>query len=81
MSKHSENHLITPEQAGTLSGLFFERVKRTPEALAYRHYDPSSEDVIDRMILRMLNEVVACLREKVVDEADYLDGGMVYVLV
>jgi len=26
----------------------------------------------------MLNEVVACLREKVVDEADLLDGGMVY---
>ncbi len=35
-------------------------------------------EVIDRMILRMLNEVVACLREKVVDEADHLDGGMVY---
>jgi 3-hydroxyacyl-CoA dehydrogenase/enoyl-CoA hydratase/3-hydroxybutyryl-CoA epimerase len=35
-------------------------------------------EVIDRMILRMLNEVVACLRERVVDEADLLDGGMVY---
>jgi len=35
-------------------------------------------EIIDRMILRMLNEVVACLREKVVDEADLLDGGMVY---
>ncbi len=44
MRKHSEDHLVTPEQAGTLAGLFFERVKRTPGALAYRYYDPSSED-------------------------------------
>jgi len=35
-------------------------------------------EIIDRMILRMLNEVVACLHDKVVDEADLLDGGMVY---
>ena len=38
----------------------------------------SGQDVIDRMILRMLNEVVTCLREKVVDNADHLDGGLVY---
>jgi 3-hydroxyacyl-CoA dehydrogenase/enoyl-CoA hydratase/3-hydroxybutyryl-CoA epimerase len=38
----------------------------------------SNRDVIDRMILRMLNEVVACLREGVVTDADLLDGGMIY---
>ncbi|WP_455234040.1 AMP-dependent synthetase/ligase [Thiogranum longum] len=35
--------LITPEEAGTLSGLFFERVHRTPTSLAYRYFDESSE--------------------------------------
>lgn len=44
MDNSNESYLITPEQAGTLSGLLFERVKRTPDALAYRYYDPSSEN-------------------------------------
>jgi 3-hydroxyacyl-CoA dehydrogenase/enoyl-CoA hydratase/3-hydroxybutyryl-CoA epimerase len=37
-----------------------------------------SRDIIDRMMLRLLNEVVACLREGVVADADLLDGGMIY---
>ena len=40
-------------------------------------YHPNP-DVLDRMLLRMLNEAVACLREKVVGNADHLDAGMVY---
>lgn len=35
--KWSED-LIPLERAGTLDGLFFQRVRRTPDALAYRHY-------------------------------------------
>ena len=31
--------VIPLEVAGSLSGLFLERVRRTPEAVAYRHYD------------------------------------------
>ena len=31
--------IITPEQAGTLAGLFRERVRRTPEGCAYRRFD------------------------------------------
>jgi len=34
---------ITPDDAGTLAGLFYERVQRTPDNLAYRYYDKSSE--------------------------------------
>lgn len=36
------------------------------------------KDVTDRMIFRMLNETVACLREGVIDDADLLDGGMIF---
>ncbi len=32
-------HFITPEQAGTLAGLFRERVRRSADAVAYREYD------------------------------------------
>ena len=34
-----EIDVITPEQAGTLAGLFHERVRRTPDHCAYRFYD------------------------------------------
>jgi len=33
------DYMITPQQAGTLHGLFLERVKRTPDAEAYRYFD------------------------------------------
>ncbi|KXS33058.1 MAG: AMP-dependent synthetase and ligase [Candidatus Gallionella acididurans] len=39
--KHRD--LITPEQAGTLHGLFLERVKRTPGNIAYRYFDVHRE--------------------------------------
>ena len=35
-------------------------------------------DISDRMILRLLNEAVACLTEKVVADADLLDAGMIF---
>lgn len=35
----AEMDLISPEQAGTLPGLFVERVRRTPAACAYRRFD------------------------------------------
>ena len=43
MSKKADQHVISPEEAGTLAGLFYERVKRTPNALAYRFYDEQRE--------------------------------------
>lgn len=35
----NQDHIVTPEQAVTLHGLFVERVKRTPDAIAYRYFD------------------------------------------
>jgi long-chain acyl-CoA synthetase len=35
--------LINVDTAGTLDGLFIERVRRTPEATAYRYFDKTSE--------------------------------------
>ncbi len=33
-----QGDVITPEQAGTLHGLFLERARRSPERVAYRHF-------------------------------------------
>ncbi len=38
----------------------------------------ATPEIADRMILRMLNEAVACLHEKVVEDMDLLDGGMIF---
>jgi 3-hydroxyacyl-CoA dehydrogenase/enoyl-CoA hydratase/3-hydroxybutyryl-CoA epimerase len=35
-------------------------------------------DLEDRLILPMLNEAVACLREQVIEEADLLDAGVIF---
>jgi 3-hydroxyacyl-CoA dehydrogenase/enoyl-CoA hydratase/3-hydroxybutyryl-CoA epimerase len=37
-----------------------------------------SADIGDRIMLRLLNEAVACLREQVVANADLLDGGVIF---
>ncbi len=36
------------------------------------------DEITDRLILRMLNESVSCLREQVVANADLLDAGMIF---
>jgi 3-hydroxyacyl-CoA dehydrogenase/enoyl-CoA hydratase/3-hydroxybutyryl-CoA epimerase len=36
------------------------------------------EDLEDRLILQYLNEAVACLRDRVIDDADLLDAGMIF---
>jgi 3-hydroxyacyl-CoA dehydrogenase/enoyl-CoA hydratase/3-hydroxybutyryl-CoA epimerase len=35
-------------------------------------------DLQDRLVLQYLNEAIACLRERVVEDADLLDAGMVF---
>jgi len=35
-------------------------------------------DITDRLILRMINESMACLREGIVEDADSLDAGMIF---
>jgi 3-hydroxyacyl-CoA dehydrogenase/enoyl-CoA hydratase/3-hydroxybutyryl-CoA epimerase len=35
-------------------------------------------EITDRLVLRMLNEAVSCLRERVVENGDLLDAGMIF---
>lgn len=41
-------------------------------------YDKPLDDISNRLVLRMLNESFACLREGVVADGDLLDAGMVF---
>lgn len=42
--KHSRISRITPEQAITLDGLFYERARQSPDAAAYRYFDESTSE-------------------------------------
>ena len=42
-----------------------------------KDYNPPS-DMTDRMVLRYINEAVACLREGVIDNENWLDGAMIF---
>jgi len=47
MANTQASQPINPEEAGTLSGLFYERVQRSPDKLAYRYYDSIEETWCD----------------------------------
>jgi long-chain acyl-CoA synthetase len=51
-----QNDVITPEQAGTLHGLFLERARRTPDKIAYRHFQ---QDVWHDITWREMRDEVA----------------------
>jgi 3-hydroxyacyl-CoA dehydrogenase/enoyl-CoA hydratase/3-hydroxybutyryl-CoA epimerase len=70
--------LVGQGHLGKKSGQGFYRYRKGKAVKTHVPQRQSSSEIIDRMMLRMLNEVVACLDEKVVDKADLLDGGMVY---
>jgi long-chain acyl-CoA synthetase len=55
---NNDNHdRISSETAGTLAGLFRERVKRTPDLVAYRQYDESNNQWKDYTWNNMAREV------------------------
>ncbi|OBS09527.1 AMP-dependent synthetase [Acidihalobacter prosperus] len=52
-----QTDLIRLEEAGNLSGLFHERVRRTPERVAYTHFDAGSQRWVDTTWREMALEV------------------------
>ena len=57
MPQQDSVDIITVEAAGTLAGLFNERVHRSPNGMAYRDYDPSNGKWRDHTWMQMSREV------------------------
>ncbi len=70
---------VAAKQLGKKTGQGFYQYKKgkAVQKQQYAHYQ-LPEDLIDRLIGRLLNAAVACLREKIVANADYLDAGMIF---
>lgn len=53
-------------------------VYRNGRPVKEKNESESSHDITERLILRMINEAVTCLREEVVADSDLVDAGMIF---
>jgi 3-hydroxyacyl-CoA dehydrogenase/enoyl-CoA hydratase/3-hydroxybutyryl-CoA epimerase len=70
--------LVAAGHLGRKSGRGFYEYDRNQGSKASVGSSPPSAEIADRLMLRLLNEAVACLREGVVADADLLDGGVIF---
>lgn len=73
--------MVENKQLGCKSGQGFYRYEKSkPTGLnvpaGSKHL--SGEDITDRLILRMVNESAACMREGVIESEELLDAGMIF---
>ena len=68
-------------ELGVKSGQGFYQYQKGKQVKTKVSTDSSSEqseDIVDRLILKMLNEAIACLREGVIEDKDLVDVGMIF---
>ncbi|MGH8200486.1 MAG: 3-hydroxyacyl-CoA dehydrogenase NAD-binding domain-containing protein, partial [Steroidobacteraceae bacterium] len=70
--------LIALAKLGRTCGAgFYQRTHRNPVKPASAAEAPPRE-LIDRLILVLVNECAACLREQIVEDADFIDAAVIF---
>ncbi len=70
---------VEKKQLGKKTGKgFYEFKKGKPVKPKIDSSPVSEQDIEDRLILRLLNEAMACLREQVADEQNLIDAGVIF---
>lgn len=71
--------LVNKKQLGKKTGKGFYEFKKGKAVKPSISNSPvSDEDIQNRLIARLLNETIACLREKVAESEDLIDAGIIF---
>jgi 3-hydroxyacyl-CoA dehydrogenase/enoyl-CoA hydratase/3-hydroxybutyryl-CoA epimerase len=71
------NELVESGRLGAKTGEGFYRFENNRPQKA-RDFPRPDQDLIDRLILAMVNEAMACFEDDVVDDLDLLDAGVIF---